>query len=233
MVADFPLKCNAYSSSIRMRFSVDVTMLSTLFSLINCTALSSSNALRISPPASFSFSNSIHLSHQTQIIQMPIFIRDDIVYHYHTIHGWYDVDAKFGAAIYIMLIYWNTICFFLCLENAPGTDQFRISGHKIPAYTIWQLFIPYQFIWNMFYSQSVHNSWCNHFFKRLLSEWIAAAFYQTSLTIQNLPSFFQAFPVCRSTLDTIQIPVYFWNRYWYRCFCHLSMVLTRSFMSCG
>ena len=58
MVADFPLKCNAYSSSIRMRFSVDVTMLSTLFSLINCTALSSSNALRISSPASFSFSHS-------------------------------------------------------------------------------------------------------------------------------------------------------------------------------
>ena len=56
----------------------------------------------------------LHLSaFQIQSIQKRIpasvVLRDDIVYHYHTVHGWYDVD------VFLLIIYITSISSYIHL----------------------------------------------------------------------------------------------------------------------
>lgn len=79
----------------------------------------------------------------------------------------------------------------LHLKDTPSRNKFGIFCNKIFTHAIRCAFVPHNRIRYMRNTEAFHNLGGNYFIKRLLTERIAAAFYKTSLSVYNLPPFFQ------------------------------------------
>ena len=122
---------------------------------------------------------------------MPIFVGDDIIKDDHPIEAWHNIRrTQRLAAIHKMLIDRGAVFLFLCLHNPPCADQLGIRCDEVLAHTVRSVLFPHYCVGDMIDAQPFHDPRSDNLVKRLLAERVAAAFDETTLTVQDFPSFF-------------------------------------------
>ena len=128
----------------------------------------------------------------TEVVEMTVFVGNDIVQHNHPVEERHSVfNAERLAAIYKMPVHRGAVVLFLRFQDTPCGDQLGVFRDKILAHTVGSAFIPCDRIRHMRDAEAFHDFRGDHLVERLLPKRVAAAFDQAAFTVYDLPPLFQ------------------------------------------
>ena len=111
----------------------------------------------------------IHIAKQSEIIQMSVFIGDEIVQHKHPVKCCRHIgNTLFLADIYKMQVGVFMVCLRFKLRHTPRTDKFGFRCHEVLAHAVRFSALPEHSVWHMGNIQSFHNLCGDQFIERLL-----------------------------------------------------------------